>query len=221
MMTTETTTRTRPKAPITAARRVFGRGVSGANEPTFYRGDKTMALFVNHWYCTTYVDRPLEKGPSQKKRYFQTNLTLGKRGNIGKMTPPLPGVVRGGRPCRRHAGACRRHEAGWPRLFSTWGLHDSTSCPANAVAPAGAQEGREFMWVLRNGVPEARGENSHAIHRVVRVHRTTSASPGGTPDSRVRRELPPALPGLEGRLESQGWRPGLTSVALAGADVAR
>ncbi len=58
---------------------------SKANEPTFYRGDNTVALFINPCECTTYVDPPLRKRPSRRKPYFQTNLTLGGIGKIGKM----------------------------------------------------------------------------------------------------------------------------------------
>ena len=45
-----------------------------------------MALFVNPWQCPTYVDPPLSKSPSRKKRFYETNLTLGGIGNQGKLS---------------------------------------------------------------------------------------------------------------------------------------
>ena len=67
---------------------------SKPNELTFYRGAKTMTLFVNPCQCPTYVDRPLREGPSREKPYFQTNLTLGEIGNMGKIALAPDGAAR-------------------------------------------------------------------------------------------------------------------------------
>ena len=43
-----------------------------------------MALFINPCENLTYVDPPSRRGPSRKKRFCETNLTLGKIGQIGR-----------------------------------------------------------------------------------------------------------------------------------------
>ena len=53
----------------------------------FYPGDSMVALLINPCRQTTYVDLTSWKRPSRKKPYFQTNLTLGVIGKIGKMHP--------------------------------------------------------------------------------------------------------------------------------------
>ena len=62
--------------------RALLRYASKANELPFLRSDTTLALFINPCQCPTYVDPPLRKRPFRKKRFCETNLTLGK---IGKM----------------------------------------------------------------------------------------------------------------------------------------
>ena len=74
-------------------RHLFCSSASKANEPTSYRGAKAMTLFITPCQCPTYVNSPLRKRPSRKKRYFQTNLTLGeidKRGKVRRGTSGGP-----------------------------------------------------------------------------------------------------------------------------------
>ena len=79
---------TRPSAD---PRRRFRPTVSKANELPFLRSDNTVSLFIKPCECTTYVNPPLQKRPSQRKRYFQTNLTLGGIGKTGKiLQTPTP-----------------------------------------------------------------------------------------------------------------------------------
>ncbi len=63
------------------------RGASKANELPLYRGDTIMALFISPCEYTTYVDPPLRKRPSRKKRFCETNLAPGRIGEIGKGGP--------------------------------------------------------------------------------------------------------------------------------------
>ena len=63
---------------------------SKANEPTFLAGDTRLSLFVNPCQYSTYVDSPLRKRPSRKKRFCETNLALGRIGKLGKPRPAHP-----------------------------------------------------------------------------------------------------------------------------------
>ena len=74
--------------PFVGSRHVFYSSASKPNEPTFLAGDSIMALFITPCQCTTYVNPRLRKGPFGEKAYFQTNLTLGGIGNMGR---PFPG----------------------------------------------------------------------------------------------------------------------------------
>ena len=69
---------------------MFPQGASKANELPFLRGDTMMALFVNPCQYSTYVDPPLRKGPSRKKRFCETNLTMGAIGKMGNLPLARP-----------------------------------------------------------------------------------------------------------------------------------
>ena len=72
-----------------APRHVFYSSASEQNEPTFYRGDSAMALFINPCEHTTYVHSTPRKGAPRKKRFYETNLTLGEIGKMGKPYRPV------------------------------------------------------------------------------------------------------------------------------------
>ena len=69
-------------------RDVFYPSASKQNELPFLRGDTVMALFINPCQYPTYGDPLTGKGPTRKKPFCETNLTLGRIGNLGKMPPP-------------------------------------------------------------------------------------------------------------------------------------
>ena len=98
-------TRARPSSCSTASK---------ANEPTFLAGDKTMALFVNPCHCPTYVDPSSPKRPSRKKRYFQTNLTLGGIGKMGNSVGRWMSPANGG--CAHWSSWSARRLGGPPAL---------------------------------------------------------------------------------------------------------
>ena len=89
---------------------MFHASASLPNEPTFLRSDSMVALFINPCRYATYLDSPPAKRPSRKKRYFQTNLTIGGIGNIGRVAR-APQIV-------AEVGDTM---AGWPTSFSRWG----------------------------------------------------------------------------------------------------
>ena len=78
--------------PSAGALHPFCSSASKANEPTFYHGDNTLALFINPCEYTTYVDRTPRKSASRKKRFCETNLALGRIGELGKV-PAAPFIL--------------------------------------------------------------------------------------------------------------------------------
>ena len=84
IMSLATPNQTRPHGPTEARHPVLPPSASKENEPTFYRCDIMMALFINPCECATYDDPLLQKRPSRKKRFCETNLILGNIGKLGK-----------------------------------------------------------------------------------------------------------------------------------------
>ncbi len=79
------------RRPARARRLSYSSG-SKKNEPTFYAGDNLMALFVNPCEYPTYVDLTPRKGASRKKRFCETDLALGRIGELGKV-PAAPFIL--------------------------------------------------------------------------------------------------------------------------------
>ena len=85
-MTIAMTNQTRPNLPEEGAGGIIPPDASKANEPTFYRSDTLLALNVTPCPTTTYGDSPSELPPPRKKRFCETNLTLGGIDKMGKLS---------------------------------------------------------------------------------------------------------------------------------------
>ena len=141
-----------------------------------------MALFINPCQYPTYVNPPLRKRPSRKKRFCETNLALGGIGNIGNLPCPHTARLKAPSPQRR----------AWARSSA------SPLCWLRSSAGTVTEGNTDLCDRAHSRKDDERPRRWHGLTPVCPWARPARANPVGTRDPcRHKRDAPLAAPGNE------------------------